>query len=1152
LRDRFARQPKWKCLVDAHTYYRAFLEDSPGRALIDHRGPFVGDEHRQTQLMDAMSAGRRVFVVTAPPGCGKSRFALELARRLKTQRSAEVRFVRHDEAALRQELPELAKAKQQVLIVDDAHECPSLVELLADACCSAQPHHLICLTRPIGRAAVGEALANHFAVGEPLEIDLGRPNTKLVRELIDKLIPQLSPHHRDVIRRVVADSFFAAVLLCSRVARQKSLPQTINTRNFREYVIRQPIAQAIRDLCPTDKALNALAVYAACAPVRLGDATIRASAAASSGLSSANIELLEQRLLEAGLFQVDGRGLLHPVPDLVGDLILEETCLNDQGRPTALGQTLMRTLFDGYHEQITRNCADIARLFSTTTRVDLLSDLVMQRADTVSSGMHGEALKLLDSAASLAARQPGTIVRLIDVLTAKSILRAEPPAHELGDPDNLEVHARALLATASEYDPTIVPRAMEYSRRLAACARADESSFRSLRDSLATSCQFGVARPLSHARAILDVLSAWADGSDVEAAELAASLVHGYLQLEMRTHRWEEGAEVSVLVSLAPMEEIWKLRDRALDILGRCTRNSAPAVQFAATDSLQHWARGYTGLTEELRERWAPQLDRELDVLAESFSKLGAATAHLPARAAVEHQGWRWWIDELNSLTHRGGKRILEALAEAKPGGPMGQPGGPMGQPYSLWKALHDGALPIFPVPLDETIEPSNRRERLAPVIEPTAERTVELAKELFDQLDPLHGDSFAWVTAFTAALGAQPQRPLQPRAPIYVAEFVKRHPVEAWSFVTEESANGSMGAILPALLVELRAQDSQRWQEAIQKSMPGTRLFEVELAALCAASELDAAERIMVSRALEMDDPGVVHLSAQALLNAAPSALAPGLSAAYAVLPTRPRDERLWELTLDAFARWGSPVLAAPEGEEASPETRAISGELLKLLRAHGGALSWERGPHTRQLATVVAILAVAVPHTLKVWMRELWSPTAGEMDPESPLSMARFKEIARLMGQSPTATYWQKQFVEWMTDEPDLALVGARGLAGMCAMTHACVVPLVTRIARQLDETSIEALGEFVRSHSSEPRFVEDAVALLRQLVDAPEGYGLLEKQIIAAMTRAPEQRQALLRALERSVQNVDLPVALRETLARAKEALQAATEEDLLIRQ
>ena len=1144
MRDRFARQPKWKCLVDAHTYYRAFLEDSPGRALIDHRGPYVGDEQRQTQLIDAMTGGRKVFVVTAPPGCGKSRFALELARRL-VRNQREVRFVRHDEAELRQELPELAKAKQLVLIVDDAHESPSLVELLASACCAAQPHQLVCLTRPIGRAVVGEALANHFAVGEPLEIDLGRPNAKLVRELIDKLIPQLSPHHRDVIRRVVADSFFAAVLLCSRVARQKSLPQTINTTNFREYVIRQPIAQAIRDLCPTDKALSGLAVYAACAPVRVGDATIRASAAAHSGLSPANIEVLEQRVVEAGLFQVDGRGLLKPVPDLVGDLILEETCLNDQGRPTALGQALMRTLFDGYHEQITRNCADIARLFSTTTRVDLLSDLVMQRADAVSAGMHAEALQLLDSASSLAARQPATIVRLIDVLTAKGILRSEPPARELGDADNLEAHARALLTKASEYDPSIVPRAMEYSRRLAACARADESSYRTLRDSLATSCQFGVARPLSHAKAVLDVLSAWADGSDVEGAELAASLVHGYLQLEMRTHRWEEGAEVSVLVSLAPMEEIWKLRDRALDILGRCTRNALPAVQFAATDSLQHWARGYRGLTDELREPWMPQLNRELDVLAENFSKLGANTGHLTVRAAVEHEGWRWWTDELNSLTQRGGKRILEGL-------PAAEPGGPMGQPYSLWKALHDGTLPLFPVPLDETIEPKDRRERLAAVIQPTEPRTAELAKELFDRLDPLHSDSPAWASLFTSALGALPKRPLQPLAHVYVAEFVKRHPVAAWSFVTEDSANGSLGAILPALLVELRAQDSQRWQEAIQKSMPGTRLFEVELAALCAASELDAAERVMVSRALEMDDPGVVHLSAQALLNAAPSALAPGLSAALAVLPTRPADERLWELTLDAFARWGSPVLAAPEGEEASPEMRAMAGELLKLLRAHGSALSWERGPHTQRLATAVAILAVAVPHTLKVWMREVWSPSAGEVDPESPLSMTRFQDIARLMGQSPTATYWQKQFIEWMTDEPDLALVGARGLAGMCAMTHSCVLPLVTRVARQPEATAVEALGEFVRSHSSEPRFVEDAVALLRQLGDAPNEYGLLENEIIAALIQVPDQRQALVRALDRSMQNVDLPVALRETLARAKQALESAVEEDLLTRQ
>lgn len=1074
LRDRFSRQPKWKSLVDAQTYYRAFLEDAPGRALIDHRGPFVGGEQRQVEIIDAVAAGRKVFLVSAPPGCGKSRFALELARRGKAQKSWDVRFVRHDEAALRQELPEIAKARDLVLIVDDAQDCPSVVELLAGVCASAdpqQPIHLICLTRPSGRAAVAEALANHFAVGEPYEMDLGRPNAKLVRELIDKLIPQLSPHHRDVIRRIVADSYFAAVLLCSRVARQKHLPQTLSTKNLREFVIRQPIAQAVRELAPIDKVLSGLAVYAACSPVRLGDTAVRSSAATCSGLSASNVEVLEQRVLEAGLFQVDAGGMLRPVPDLVGDLVLEETCLNEQGRPTPLGQSLMRTLFAGYHESITRNCAEIGRLFSTTTRVDLLSELVLERASALSAEADVAAAHLLESCSNLAACQPGTIVRLIDLLSDKGIVRAEPPARDLDHADNLEVRAQMLLMRASEHDPTIVPRAMEYSRRLVDRARTGAGSFQALRENLTGACRFTVVRPLAHTVAVLDVLSGWADSTDVATVELAASLVHRFLQLEMRTHRWENGMSSSVSVALTPAEGICKLRDRALEILVKCTRHSAPTVQYAAADTLRHWAHGYHNLTDELRERWASQLNRELDTLAENFSKLGATTLHLPVRAAVEHQGWRWWIGDLNLLAQRGARRILAALPEAA-------------RPYSFWKALHEAALPVFPIPLDESIEPQQRRERLLALIEPSAERTAELAKELFDQLDPLHLDSAAWAPLFTAALSALPRHPLQPRAHVYIAEFVKRHPDAAWSFVTEESGHGPLGMILPALLVELRRQDTSRWQESIQKSAPGTRLFELELRALCAASELDPAERTMVSKALEMDDPGVVHLSAQALLNAASAALAPGLIAVLGVLPRRPADVRLWELTLGAFTRWGSHVLSASEGDEASPEMRALSGELLKLLRSHGHSLSWEEGPHTQQLATVIAIFAVAVPHTLKSWMRELWSAADG-MDSELPLSVARLPEVARLIARSPTASFWQKQFVEWLTDEPELATLGARGLAGMCGLTYA-----------------------------------QDATA-----------------------------HQMALQAIDRLMQNPDLPPASREALARARQTIQSTVEEELL---
>jgi hypothetical protein len=646
---------------------------------------------------------------------------------------------------------------------------------------------------------------------------------------------------------------------------------------------------------------------------------------------------------------------------------------------------------------------------------------------------------------------------------------------------------------------------MEYSRRLVTCARKDVGSYQALRENLTAPCEFGVARPLAHAQAVLDVLNGWVDSPD--AAELAASLVQGFLQLQMRAHRWEGNELATLLVSLAPTDEISKVRDRAVDILVRCSRQAAPAVQFAAADSLRHWAHGYRNLTDDLRERWAPQLGRELDTLSESFSKLGSTTPHLAVRAAVEHQGWRWWIEELNPVTQRGGKRILDALAQAKS--------------YLLWKALHDPALPVFPIPRDEAVEPRQRREHLLAVIEPTVERTTHLARELFDQLDTTCSDSPAWSEIFTAALTALPRRPLQPQAHLYVAEFVRRHPDQAWTFVTEETAKGPLGVILPALLVELRREDALRWQEAIHKSLPGTHLFEVELRALCAASELDPAEQTMVSKALQMDAAGVVHLSAEALLNAAPAALAPGLSAVFAVLPTRPEDERLWELTLDAFTRWGSHVLSAPEEEEASPQMRALSGELLKLIRAHGNSLSWKQGPHTRRLATVVAIFAVAVPHTLKSWMREIWSPGIDDMDSESPLSTARLIEVVHLIARSPTATYWQKQFAEWMTEEPELATAGARALAAMCGLTHPCVKPLITRIAQQADNTALDALGEFVRSHRDSPQFIADTLVLLRQCANAPDTYSVLERELICAMSA--------------------------QSPARAREAIQAALEEE-----
>jgi hypothetical protein len=218
-----------------------------------------------------------------------------------------------------------------------------------------------------------------------------------------------------------------------------------------------------------------------------------------------------------------------------------------------------------------------------------------------------------------------------------------------------------------------------------------------------------------------------------------------------------------------------------------------------------------------------------------------------------------------------------------------------------------------------------------------------------------------------------------------------------------------------------------------VQQARPETHLFDAVLRALWVSSDLTPNELVMVTQGLDLDDSTAVHRSAQTLLGVPSAAVGPGLRAVFGVLRTLPTDERLWELAIDAFARWGKPVMSALPDEEPSAEVRAIAGDLLLLFRTNGGAIDWSAGPHTRALAPALAIIAVAVPHTFKVWIREVWLQPDHTSRNDSPLSVSWLSEVVRLIAGSPAKVYWQKQFLEWMSDESALSAMGERGLAQM-----------------------------------------------------------------------------------------------------------------------
>jgi hypothetical protein len=207
--------------------------------------------------------------------------------------------------------------------------------------------------------------------------------------------------------------------------------------------------------------------------------------------------------------------------------------------------------------------------------------------------------------------------------------------------------------------------------------------------------------------------------------------------------------------------------------------------------------------------------------------------------------------------------------------------------------------------------------------------------------------------------------------------------------------------------------------------------------------------------------------------------------------------------------------------------------------------------------LASVLAIFAVAIPHTIKSWIRQEGTPSIDGAESGLVLSPARFSEVIGLVSKSSAASFWQKQFVEWITEEPALASIGASGLAQLCGLGDPCIGPLTKRIVQQPADSSLEALSQLVGSCVDSPRFIDDALALLRHLADAPEAYGLVEKAIISALVRADrmsagaiERRSAALDAMDRITRDADLPQELRQTLGHARQAIQGAIEEDLLL--
>ena len=375
IRRRFLLRGRWQVLRTYEQYYKNELQNEARSSFITHRTRFTGFERQEAEAIDNMLSGAPVLVFSAPPGSGKSRFAIALAERLQKHETLwNCLFVEHDLNRATDAIGSLSKFKRCVLVIDDAHRSPQLVDRLAKlARESSGKHriHLVCLCRSSMLHMI-ESVAGLNFVSKSLPT--------LTRDQLVAIVHSVIPNAPEQASRAIASYAgrlpFLAVALALSAKRNSSLFADVEPKVLRAQLCRTPVEELSRDDFIYEQAVTTLAVIAAYAPVPESDKRVIEQASEISGIDEDGVKVLLRRAVEAGLFERFGRGKIRPTPDLVGDLLLDEACFHKDGSTTGVAERLREMHLSEYKTNIVSNLADLGFSNERKNAPDVVGNLI--------------------------------------------------------------------------------------------------------------------------------------------------------------------------------------------------------------------------------------------------------------------------------------------------------------------------------------------------------------------------------------------------------------------------------------------------------------------------------------------------------------------------------------------------------------------------------------------------------------------------------------------------------------------------------------------------------------------------------------------------------------------------------------------------------
>jgi transcriptional regulator with XRE-family HTH domain len=323
--------------LTAEDYFAPFK----GRgAVFSHDWSLVGREGEIAALVEALGRDDMPFaLLTGPGGMGKTRILKEGIQRFVAENKATaIRFLSTSQEPDAASLEALGTGRK-VLIVDDAHDREGLKLLIEYALDPRHRTRLLIATRPYAEQRIRNELALYRIV-DPSVVPLKRLEKPALHALVVEVLAEFggNPEWADAILEIAADSPLVAAMAARVVARDRIIPELARGERELRQIILSRFARVITGHLgtPADAGLlrAVLEVLAIIQPFHIDDRRVAELVEATRpGIVAADVSRALKMFVDGGVIYKRGQ-LYRLMPDLLGDFLIEESCIGADGRLT--------------------------------------------------------------------------------------------------------------------------------------------------------------------------------------------------------------------------------------------------------------------------------------------------------------------------------------------------------------------------------------------------------------------------------------------------------------------------------------------------------------------------------------------------------------------------------------------------------------------------------------------------------------------------------------------------------------------------------------------------------------------------------------------------------------------------------------------------